>query len=47
MLISGTASECGTGDNRAVKWILLPVGPDPSNLYYRSERRILQFINKQ
>lgn len=47
MLISGNTSECGTGDKRAAKTIPLPIGSDPSNLYYRSERRILQFINKQ
>lgn len=45
-LVSGHISE-RTGDKRAEERSSLPIGSNPSNLYYKSERRGLQFTNKQ
>lgn len=45
MLILESISEWGAGDKRPED--PLPIGSDPSNLCYRSEKRVLQFINKQ
>lgn len=47
MFNSGRFTKQGIGNKRADKRITVPIGFDHSNLYYSSEKRVLQFINKQ